>query len=263
MKYLTIFIFFQFSFSLFAQSFIAKDNTYLRQGNQKYSQNTPLEAEKAYRKSIEINPQNTAAQFNLGDALYQQKRYDEAATQFQQVDNETAHYNLGNSLLEQKKYAEAIEAYKQVLRKQPNEEDARYNLAYAQAKLKEEEQEKKDKKQEENSEDKEKDEQKKKQEQQKKEEEKQKEGNKNPEEKQKNEENKPQEQDKKEPGDKPNESSQPQKPSQISQQDAKRIMEVLKNEEEKVRTRVQQQRNQQQMGARAGEKEKISGEKDW
>lgn len=252
----------------FAQSFIAKDNRYLRNGNNEYAQNKPLEAEKAYRKSIEVNPQNTTAQFNLGDALYMQKRYDEAATQFQsltQQNNEAlttnSQYNLGNSFLEQKKYQEAINAYKEVLRKNPKDADARYNLAYAQAKLKEQEDEKKDKKQDEQSEDKQKEEEQKKQEEQKQKEEQQKQQNENKEnepEKSKDEAEKPQDK-----GEKPQDKGQQQKPSQISPQDAKRMMEALKNEEEKVRARVQMQRNQQQMGGRAGEKEKMEGKKDW
>lgn len=267
MKYLSFFILLFYSIFVFSQSLIAKDNTFLRKGNQAFEENNPLEAEKSYRKSLEINPNNTTAQYNLGNALYAQKRYEEAANEFQALtqhpDNQNISYNLGNSLLEQKKYAEAIAAYKQTLRKNPKDADARYNLAYAQSKLKEQEQEKKDKKQEQDSEDKEKDDQKKQEEQKKKEEQQKQEEQKKQEEKQKDAENQQKKEDKKQEGDKPQENEGQQKPMGISQEDAKRMMEALKNEEEKVRARVQQQRNQQQMGSRKGNKGNIEGSKDW
>ena len=41
-------------------------------------------------------------------------------------------HNLGNSLLKENKIDLAIEAYKTSLRINPNDEDTRYNLAYAQ-----------------------------------------------------------------------------------------------------------------------------------
>ncbi|HET6991741.1 MAG TPA: tetratricopeptide repeat protein, partial [Bacteroidia bacterium] len=45
-------------------------------------------------------------------------------------------HNLGNSMLQQQKYQESINAYKQALKLKPNDEETRYNLAYAQSKLK-------------------------------------------------------------------------------------------------------------------------------
>ena len=55
------------------------------------------------------------ADFNLGDALYKQKKYTEAEQQFQKVaakaeDDKlkaSAYHNLGNSLLESEKYEES------------------------------------------------------------------------------------------------------------------------------------------------------------
>ena len=44
-------------------------------------------------------------------------------------------HNLGNSYLESKKYEESVKAYKQALKNNPKDEDARYNLAYAQKML--------------------------------------------------------------------------------------------------------------------------------
>jgi len=49
-------------------------------------------------------------------------------------------YNLGNSLLKSGKLKESIEAYKNSLRLDPGNMEAKYNLAFAQDRLKEQEQ---------------------------------------------------------------------------------------------------------------------------
>ena len=88
------------------------------------------------------------ATFNLGDAVYQQKRYDEAAKQFQlsaQTNPDKsvkakAYHNLGNTFLEQKKYEDAAKAYKNALKENSKDADTKYNLAYANAMLKQQQQ---------------------------------------------------------------------------------------------------------------------------
>ena len=52
-------------------------------------------------------------------------------------------YNAGNSLYQANKYQEAINAYKQSLRLNPNDEDTRYNLQMARAKLAQQQQQQK------------------------------------------------------------------------------------------------------------------------
>ena len=47
-----------------------------------------------------------------------------------------AFHNLGNSQLQQRNYNDAIDAYKQALKLNSNDRDTKYNLAYAQAMLK-------------------------------------------------------------------------------------------------------------------------------
>ena len=42
-----------------------------------------------------------------------------------------ANYNIGNTYMEEKKYEEAVKAYKEALRKNPQDENAKYNLSYA------------------------------------------------------------------------------------------------------------------------------------
>ncbi|MBK8414246.1 MAG: tetratricopeptide repeat protein [Bacteroidetes bacterium] len=47
----------------------------------------------------------------------------------------SSYHNLGNSMVKAQKYAESIDAYKKALKLNPADNDTRYNLAYAQAML--------------------------------------------------------------------------------------------------------------------------------
>jgi len=124
------------------------DKKLIREGNKSYDNKKYSDAEVSYKKSLGKNQKSYEANFNLGDAYYKQGKYDEAAKQFELLKSETkdkkteaaALHNLGNTLLKNKKYQESIDAYKQALKLNPNDEDTRYNLAYAQAMLKQEQQ---------------------------------------------------------------------------------------------------------------------------
>ena len=129
---------------LFAQ----QEKSYVKKGNDLYQQQKYKEAETNYRKAVEKKNQNVEGNFNLGDALYKQKQFAEAGEQFNQIaasnNNKAlaarAYHNLGNSLLENKKLEESIDAYKKSLINNPNDDETRYNLAYAQEKLKQQQQ---------------------------------------------------------------------------------------------------------------------------
>ena len=105
-----------------------------------------------YRKSLEKDQDYFSASFNLADAVYKQERYQESSSFFEALKNNTknnkelaiVNHNLGNSLFKENKLDQAIEAYKNSLRQNPNDEETRYNLAYAQKmKQKKDEQEEK------------------------------------------------------------------------------------------------------------------------
>jgi Ca-activated chloride channel family protein len=135
------------SLSIYAQS----DRKYIRQGNGKYSDGKFPEAEILYRKALNDNKTSADAGFNVGDAMYRQNKFEEAAKQFQGTagvmtnisGKADSYHNLGNSLLKADKLEEAIAAYKNSLRLVPGRNETKYNLAYAQDKLREQ-QEKKD-----------------------------------------------------------------------------------------------------------------------
>ena len=118
------------------------DKGLIRHGNNEFKNGNFSEAEVNYRKSLdkEYSPK---AQFNLGDALYEQKNYEDAEKNFSEVTERNvskeiesdAYYNLGNTYMAQEKYAEAFDSYKKSLKTNPKNEDARYNLEYARWKM--------------------------------------------------------------------------------------------------------------------------------
>ena len=109
----------------------------LRSGNKLYEKEQYAEAETQYRKAQDMNPTYEGL-FNLADVLYKQKRYEEALNILKQIARDDvagmhapdAYYNLGNTYFQMKKLPEAAEAYKNTLRRNPNDDEARYNLAY-------------------------------------------------------------------------------------------------------------------------------------
>ena len=120
----------------------------IKEGNKLYNDSSYNMAEMKYRKSLEKDQNYFNAAFNLADAVYKQERYEEASSFFESLkdnarnDLDLAHinHNLGNSLLKEGKLNEAIDAYKNSLRLNSNDDDTRYNLAYAQKMKKQQEQ---------------------------------------------------------------------------------------------------------------------------
>jgi Ca-activated chloride channel family protein len=123
-----------------------------RDGNKYFDKQKYADAEASYKKAIEKKSNFPEAIFNLGDAMYKQGRYDDAAKQFElaaKLLTDTglkarSFHNLGNCSMERKEYEDAIKAYKQALRLNPADKDTKYNLAYANAKLKDKQQNKPD-----------------------------------------------------------------------------------------------------------------------
>ncbi len=110
----------------------------IRSGNKLYEKGDYTEAEVAYRRALEKNAESYEANFNLADALYKQKRYDEAAQMNAQLAADSAYmenaaaayFNQGNALFQQRKLEEALEAYKNCMRLDPNDQQAKFNYAY-------------------------------------------------------------------------------------------------------------------------------------
>lgn len=111
----------------------------VRAGNSHYENGQYAESEIDYRRALEKAPGTAEAEFNLGNALYKQERYEEAGKVFSGLTGEGAdnsldrsriHYNNGNALFKQRKLEEALEEYKKALRENPDDREAKFNLAY-------------------------------------------------------------------------------------------------------------------------------------
>ena len=119
-------------------------------GNESFKQKRFAEAEKSYRKALQKDPNMKEAQFNLGDALFRQKKYADAAAAFQGLQGAAAkdlqaesYHNLGNIAMQEKKYEDAVKAYVEALRRKPQDKDTQYNLNYALSKLRRQQQKQK------------------------------------------------------------------------------------------------------------------------
>jgi len=244
-KYYILIIFLLPAFVALAQ----KERKFVREGNKWFE--TGLKdtakldtvsfgkAEVAYRRALELKPEDHQWQFNLADALYKQKKADESAKEFGDIaekaslpiDKSMAFHNMGNSYLVQKKLDESIATYKKALRLTPNDPETKYNLAYAMKMKKEEEKKKQQNK------DKDKDKDKKDQNKdQKKDQDKQ---------KQNQDQNKDQKKDQKQ---------QPQQ-NKISKQNAEQMLQALENDEKQTQEKVKK--------AQALKAEKRNVDKNW
>ncbi len=224
-------------------------NRYLTQGNQLYEQQKYKEAAADYAKALAKDPTNTTGLFNLGNSYYQQKQYDssrkimEATAKMSKDKNgqAAANYNIGNTYMAQQKWDEAINSYKETLRKNPQDPDAKYNLAYAgEMKKKQDQQNKNDKNKDQKDNKDKKDQQDK---------DKQKQDNKD-----KDKKDKDQQQDNKDQkDDKDKEKQEPQsQPSKLSQQQAEQLLNALQQEEKKL-----QDKNKKEKGV------PVKLQKDW
>lgn len=124
---------------------------HISEGNEAYSTGQFQLAELHYRKALEEDAANVTAQYNLANALHQQKKYKEAITLLKDVQENAAnknirsaaYYNAGVAYSRQKDLEGSIEAYKNALRLNPDDEQARENLQKALLELKKEQQQKK------------------------------------------------------------------------------------------------------------------------
>jgi hypothetical protein len=229
-----------------------KERKFIREGNQLYE--TGLKdtakldtisfgkAEVAYRRALELKPDDHQWQFNLADALYKQKKAEESAKEFENIaekatlplDKAKALHNMGNSFLVQKKLDESIASYKKALRIAPNDPETKYNLAYAMKMKKEEEKKKQQNKDQNKDQDKNKDQNK---------------DQKKDQNQDKQNQNKDQDQKKDQQKD------QQQQQNKISKQNAEQMLQALENDEKKTQEKVKK--------AQALKAEKRSVEKNW
>jgi tetratricopeptide (TPR) repeat protein len=96
----------------------------------------PTEAVRYFARAAALRPRSAAAHDGLGDALFAQKKFDEAiaehrlAIKLNPVDA-VSHYSLGGALREQGKQLEAIAALREAIRLKPDFYEAHFALGIA------------------------------------------------------------------------------------------------------------------------------------
>ncbi len=224
-----------------AVSFGQNERKLVREGVKDYAGNQHAEAEVNFRKALDAKPGLYEAEYDIANSLYKQKKYTESAAEFEKLIQKTEepqkradlYHNLGNSQLMAQQFEKGIEAYKNSLRIRPDDEDTRYNLAYALQKMKEKQQEQEKKEQEQEE---------KKQEQQKEEE------------KQQDQEEKKQEQQKEEEKQQEQQQQQEGKEQEISKEEMEQMLNAVQNQEKEVKDKA----DKKKAVARP-----VATEKDW
>ena len=142
----------------FSQS---KAKSYIIEGNEYYQKGKYDNAEFAYKKAALEDPTSIKANYNLGNALFQQKRYKESITHYKRSaeisetnnDKHLAYHNLGNAFMQEKDYQNAVDNYKLALKNDPKDDATRYNYALAKKMLEKEKEKQKDPKNKDNKQD--------------------------------------------------------------------------------------------------------------
>lgn len=126
---------------VFVSSAAGAQNASTRNGNKFYKEGKYDQAIKEYSKAA---GSGAIPKYNLGNAYYRSKNYQQSAGTYQQLLNETnevslkqkTYYNQGVSFSRQNKLEESITAYKNAVKLDPADQDARINLQKALLELK-------------------------------------------------------------------------------------------------------------------------------
>ena len=215
-----------------------------REGVLEYKDGKFDDAELYFRKAKEADSTMTEAMYNIANTLYKQEKYEEAGKLFEELINNPEekyaladiHHNLGNSFLKKEQYQQSIEAYKNALRIRPDDEDTRYNLAYAQAKLQQNQQNQDQQNQDQQNQD-----------QQNQDQQNQDQQNQDQQEQNKQEQEKEQEQEKQE-------QQMNQSMKALSKEDMERLLQAIQQQEKMVQAKLEKEK------AKAP---KVSTDKDW
>lgn len=243
-----------------------QERKFIREGNDLFDKQDFEKAEVEYRKAADKKANSFEAAFNMADAMYKQKKYEEALKQFSQLaetekDKQRLgeiYHNIGNTLLAMEKTDESIEAYKQSLRNNPKSEATKYNLEYARHKQQQDQQnqQNQDQNKDQQNQNQKQDQQNQNQNQDQQDKDKQnqeqnKDQNKN-QNKDKQDQNKEQQDKNKDKQDQNKEQGQQpqQQEGKISKEDAERLLEALQNDEKNVQEKVQKQKAQEQKAKR-------------
>ncbi|NIF04508.1 tetratricopeptide repeat protein [Chryseobacterium sp. Tr-659] len=145
--FLSFIVAFSFSSLLFGQE---NYRTLVHEGNQKFDGKDYDGASSKYMEAVKSNDKDFTAHYNMGNALYKSKKYEEAKAEFEKAeklsqtlpDKTAALHNLGNTYMQMNQPEKAADYYKKALKQDPYSEATRKNYEIAKLKEKEKEQQK-------------------------------------------------------------------------------------------------------------------------
>ncbi|MDP6685455.1 MAG: tetratricopeptide repeat protein [Candidatus Omnitrophota bacterium] len=236
LKVFLIVVFYFASIGWFLQGNVAKKN---KEATKLYKKGNIDGALSKWREAQIKSPENKKLHYNIGGALHEQQSYEEAYKEYEKAEiSENAefqskiYYNMGNTNYRIGKLEDAIEDYEKSLDLNPDDEDAKFNIEFIKKKMEEME-----KQQQEEGEEKEEEEEKEEgQEQQ------QQEGEEKEEESQGSQSQEEGEEEEQSEGTKAKEDKEESKEGEMSEEDAVRLLEAIKDDEKELqeKLRVQQ-----------------------
>ena len=218
----------------------------VEKGNEAFEKQDYKTALEQYQIAETERPESPELDYNIGGVLHQEGKFEGAVDRFTKALNADdvpltgqAQYNLGNTYYRMGDYQSAITAYEEALKLNPDDMDAKFNLELARKMLKEnmdsQEQQQQQQQQQEEEEKKEEEEQQQEQEQEQEQPEDQ-----NSEDQQQQQQQQQQQGDQDEEQDEQKKQQQAQ-PQRISKEDAERILNGLKDDEQEVQKKVRRQ----------------------
>ncbi len=212
-----------------------QDRKLVREGVKEYNEKKYGDAEISFRKAFDKNKNSYPAEYNIANSIYKQNKYKESAEKYESLQQKEpdaekladVYHNLGNSFLKSQQYDKSIEAYKNSLRLRPDDNDTRYNLAYALSKLKQQQQQnqKSDKDQ-----------------------------NKNDNKDQQNKKNQDQQKDQNNKDEKENQKEPQTQQNELTKREAEQLLEAIQNQEKQVQEKIDKEK---------AKSAKVSNDKDW
>jgi len=191
-----------------------------READEAYKKGDFQGSEEAYRKA-QLKKKSNNGTFNLGNSIYQQERFEEAAKQYEDLannpnatdaDRADAYHNLGNTKFNLQEFDKSVEAFKESLKLNPKDMETKYNLAQALKQLKIQQQEQQQNQQQDQEEQEDQDEQEQQQEQQ---------------------QDQPQDQQEQQQPD-----DQQQQQQDLTKEEARQLLEIMEQEEKKVQEKM-------------------------
>ncbi|MEN2434924.1 tetratricopeptide repeat protein [Weeksellaceae bacterium A-14] len=140
-------------------------NALIFEGNRAFDSRDYDKASSRYMEAARLKNKDFASHYNLGNALYKSKKYDEALAEYQKAesaagnsnDKVAASYNMGNAYMQTGKADKAAEYYKKALKQDPYNDRIRKNYEIAMLKQKQQQNQKQQKNRDQNNQNKGKD----------------------------------------------------------------------------------------------------------